>query len=669
MPRPPACYGRWMRVSLSTRIFAGFLVLLLTFAGASAFAVLQLHAMREDLVLLHRGYLALGRSATQLRTLQEMRDAHVERALEEGDPIVRRRLVAYARDFYPTATRERLDELLRVTRELQAQNLKSRDALFLESAFAQVRRARDMNGAYDEAVARLLESVESGDDEGTGTDGMPDRRPDGRPDGQRDRQALVETWVKKSEGFSRELRGLAVSVDARTDEAVLRADRTEREGVAFVIGIALLAAAIGVVVLVMMLRALRPLRMLVDAARAIGRGALDEAAVPALGNDEVGALAAEFNAMARALKDREVILDARSQELLRLSTFAENVIRSVRIGILVLDGEGRIRALNPAARSVLHLPLIDVEGRRAADLLPSALAPVLDALREVRATGEIKAFPLVPVDDRYVDIGLVPIRDRAGTSSGDVLVLGEDVTAREETRERLLQSERLAAIGRLAAQITHEIRNPLSSVALNIELLGDDVAWLPPERQQEARAILDAVLKEVSRLTEITEGYLRFSRLPAARRVEGDVGDLLADLAAFTQPDATQAGVNVELHVDPDLPAVPFDPARLRQAVLNLLKNALDAAGPGGSVRIGARALDDGGVRILVEDTGTGIPADVRAHLFEPFFTTKVRGTGLGLVVAQEIVREHRGDIAVDDSALGGAAFRIDLPVDSTSAL
>ena len=446
---------------------------------------------------------------------------------------------------------------------------------------------------------------------------------------------------------------------------MLRAEHDERSAAWAVIVISVTAALVGGAILWMMIRALRPLRQLVESARAIGRGSLDVEVAPSGAADEVGALAREFNAMARALRDREGVLAARSDELIRLTGFAENVIRSVRVGIVVVDAAGRVRTLNPAARSVFHLPLVDVDGRPLAELVSAGpLHRVLGELTAVRASGEVRTFPLLALDERMVDVALVPIRDRAGTSLDDVLLLGEDVTAREETRDRLLQSERLAAIGRLAAQITHEIRNPLSSVALNIELLDDDVAFLPTERQAEARAILQAVLKEVERLTQITEGYLRFARLPAPRRVAGDVGDLLADIAAFTQTESGKRGVMLELNVDKGIPEVPHDPPRLRQALVNLLRNAVEAAGSGGTVRLAAEksARVAGGVRLTVEDSGPGVPADVRKRLFEPFFTTKPSGTGLGLLLTREIVSEHKGELTLTTSKLGGAAFHIELP-------
>lgn len=632
-----------VRAGLSTRIFAGFVALLLVFAGVSLLAVRRMHLIREDLVLIHRGYLAMARSATQLRTLQEAKDAYVTRALAAPDGSVRRQLVAYAREFYPKALRDRLDEIERLTVELQG-SVREDDARFLAQLLEQLARARSLHEAYDEASARLLEAAVGGDAAETA--------------------ALLDDHHERGEAFSHELRALSVAMDGRTAAAVLRAERDERSAAINVVVLSVIGALVGGLILAMMIRALRPLRVLVESAQAIGRGSLD-VQVPIMGEDEVGQLSREFNAMARALKDRESVLAARSTELLRLTGFAENVIRSVRVGIVVVDDAGRVRTLNPAARSVFHLPLLDVDGRPLRELVEpaqqEALAPVLQAIDTVRTQGEMSSFPLLRLGERVVDVILVPIRDRAGASLTDVLVLGEDVTSREETRERLLQSERLAAIGRLAAQITHEIRNPLSSVALNIELLGDDVAHLPAERQKEAAAILSAVGKEVDRLTQITEGYLRFARLPAARRVAGDVGDLLADLVAFSQADAAKAGVMLELHVEAELPPVPYDPARLRQAVLNLLRNGVEAAGRGGTVRVGARATAKG-TRVSVEDTGPGVPEVVRARLFQPFFTTKPSGTGLGLMLAREIVLEHKGELDVESSPLGGAAFTIDLP-------
>jgi signal transduction histidine kinase len=637
-------------MSLQSRVFAGFLVLLLVFGAASAFAVQALHGVRGDLVVLTRGYLQLGRAATQLRTLQELKDATVDRALDEDDALLRRPLLGFSRELYPEAMGEKLKEIQMLARELQGSRVTTSDTLFLETTFAQARRAFDLASAYDDATVRLLDALENNGDALS-------------------QEALVDDWRKRREVYSRELRLIALNVDNRAADALAQVEKAEKNSEAFVVAVAFAAALIGLLVLAMMIRALRPLRTLVTATQAVQKGesaaVVDDvvAVITASGHeDEVAVLARELVTLARALAEREGSLAQRSQELLRLSAFAENVIRSVRVGIVVVDEQGCIRTLNPAARSVVALPLQDVETRALKDVVDDALLPALPLVDEVRATGSLRALPLLVVKDKVVDVVVVPLRDRAGSSAGEVLLLGEDVTAREEARGKLVQSERLAAIGRLAAQITHEIRNPLSSIGLNIELLGDDVIHLPIDRRAEVKSILDAVLAEVRRLAEITEGYLRYARLPAPQKQEKDAGDLCADLVAFFANEASQKGVNVELHVQDALPKISVDVDRMRQALLNLLRNGVEACGRGGTVRISARGDGDDGVKIVVEDNGPGVPAELRDKLFSPFFTTKKEGTGLGLLLTREIVREQKGDVVVDDGALGGAAFVVSLP-------
>lgn len=642
-------------MSLQSRVFVGFFVLLLVFGAASTVSLRTLHGVRGDLVVLTRGYLQLGRAATQLRTLQDINDATVDRALDQSDSSTRRPLLSFSRDLYPEAMGKKLQEIQNLARELQRSRGTESETLFLETVFAQARRAFDLSVAYDDATVRLLDALE---------------KPDALA-----HTALVEDWRKRRELYSRALSSIALNVDNRAAAALTQVEAGEGRSAGLVVMVTVAAAVIAVLVLWMMIRALRPLRILVTATRALQKGespaVVDEitAVITAAGHDdEVALLARELVTLARTLQERDVTLATRSQELQRLSAFAENVIRSVRVGIIVIDEHGRIRTLNPAARSVFALPLKDVEQRLLNDVIDDALRPALPLVDEVRATGTLRSLPLVTVKDKVVDIAVVPLRDRAGTLAGEVLVLGEDVTAREDARVKLVQSERLAAIGRLAAQITHEIRNPLSSIGLNIELLSDDVVHLPVERRTEVKSILDAVLGEVRRLAEITEGYLRYARLPAPQKQQKDAGDLCADLVAFFANEASQKGVNVELHVQDALPKISVDVDRLRQALLNLLRNGVDACGRGGTVRISARPDHQGrsdvavGIKIIVEDNGPGVPSDLKDKLFSPFFTTKKEGTGLGLLLTREIVREQKGEVVVDDSALGGAAFIVTLP-------
>jgi signal transduction histidine kinase len=219
--------------------------------------------------------------------------------------------------------------------------------------------------------------------------------------------------------------------------------------------------------------------------------------------------------------------------------------------------------------------------------------------------------------------------------------------------EALLRSERLAAIGRIAAQITHEIRNPLSSISLNAEELG--------ERAPDARELCDAIVREVDRLTGITEEYLRFARLPKPQLQRADVNETVRDLLDFVRPELEAGGVQVTASLSPGVPRVLADVAQLRQLLLNLLRNAREAMPSGGSLHVATRS-DEGLVSLEIQDTGQGISPERMERIFDPFFTTKARGTGLGLAMAQEIAQEHGGQLLCESVVGDGAVFTLRLP-------
>jgi len=218
--------------------------------------------------------------------------------------------------------------------------------------------------------------------------------------------------------------------------------------------------------------------------------------------------------------------------------------------------------------------------------------------------------------------------------------------------EALLRSERLAAIGRIAAQITHEIRNPLSSISLNAEELG--------ERAPQARELCEAIVREVDRLAAVTEEYLRYARVPKPQVIRADLNEVVRDLVDFVRPELAAGGVRVEQELDPALPQVIADPSQIRQILLNLVRNAREAMASGGTISIATRGKD--GAAVEVSDTGPGIDPARLARIFDPFFTTKDRGTGLGLALAQEIAREHAGELTCSSTPGRGTTFTLRLP-------
>lgn len=244
--------------------------------------------------------------------------------------------------------------------------------------------------------------------------------------------------------------------------------------------------------------------------------------------------------------------------------------------------------------------------------------------------------------------------------------------ALEERERRLLRGERLAAAGQLAAQITHEIRNPLSSVALNAELLEDELQGASPE----SRELLAKITKEVDRLTAVTEDYLSFARRPKPHRVPIDLREEMIDLLDFMGQELDLAGIEVVRRLPPAPARVLGDGNQLRQVFMNLVRNAQEAVtelDPGRRSRDSARdpptirvdmQCKDGQVVVVVRDNGPGIPGTPAEldRIFEAFYTSKAKGTGLGLSTVQQIVLDHEGSVRVAETGPRGTAFEVRLP-------
>lgn len=230
--------------------------------------------------------------------------------------------------------------------------------------------------------------------------------------------------------------------------------------------------------------------------------------------------------------------------------------------------------------------------------------------------------------------------------------------------ERLLRSERLAAIGQLAAQITHEIRNPLNAIGLNLELLEEDIQQLP--NSSEGIAVLQATLDEVERLTLITEEYLRFARLPPPRLESADINPILQDTMEFLSSELLERGIHWDIQLAPSLPLINVDLQQLRQALLNLLRNAMQAAdsetGREGELFVSTEVLENG-VEIVIRDNGPGIPQEIQEEIFDPFYSTKEEGTGLGLPLTQQIIVGHGGSIVCHSEGGQGTSFVMVFPM------
>jgi signal transduction histidine kinase len=236
------------------------------------------------------------------------------------------------------------------------------------------------------------------------------------------------------------------------------------------------------------------------------------------------------------------------------------------------------------------------------------------------------------------------------------------VAAIARARHELVQAERLAAVGRMAAHVTHEIRNPISAMGLNVEMLQEELAGIADA--DEARQLVAAVGAEIDRLAALSQQYLKLARRQQPEFEPLDVGTLINEIVRFVQAELDRAEITVHVDIAANLPDVLADDAQLRQALINLIRNAREAMPNGGVLRVEAAMISKTKIELLVIDSGEGIPEASRASLFDPFFTTKKQGTGLGLAITREIVEAHGGAISCESATPHGTVFRVTLPIE-----
>jgi signal transduction histidine kinase/HAMP domain-containing protein len=646
--------GAAVKLSLTTKIILAFAVTLGSIALFAIFTVREFHAVGEDLRSINDGHLVLTRLAGQLETHQQNRFRDLRRGLEDTDPASREVVLRIAAAYFPDVVRSRIGEV----REVCGRQLR----LVEPPRTSEDRTKRDFYRAIrdrTEVIGRLH----------AGTDALTERMLARLRAGE-----SVAELASEIDALESDLRGEIYQLNKRihdeTDRAVRRAERDERNAIFRVVAMTVTALLVGLLLTLLSARALAPITELVRFARAISRGDYSHRA-RTRGDDELSALAEELTLMAKNRKDREEALDRQQEELERayhrvadLKRYHESVVESLRTAVIVTDRDLIVTGANRATGVVLELDPAEVRGRRLPELaLGEILVAAIGPLEQVLGGSEAQLASDLAIGERRLDATVAPFLGERGAVLGLVVAV-EDVTEAARTKEALIRSERLAAIGRMSAHVTHEIRNPLSSIGLNAELLEQIVTGPESEsvRPEEAHELAVAITREVDRLTAITDEYLRFARLPRPRLVPHALPRLLADVASFVRADLHAARVEVVVEpCEPPPPEVAIDVDQLRQAVLNLVRNAKESMPEGGRVTLRVERTSDE-VAIAVVDTGVGIPAESLDRIFDPFYSTKLTGTGLGLALVQQIVTEHGGRLDVRSTPGEGTSFRIVLP-------
>jgi two-component system sensor histidine kinase PilS (NtrC family) len=337
-------------------------------------------------------------------------------------------------------------------------------------------------------------------------------------------------------------------------------------------------------------------------------------------------------------------LSASQADLRRLATLHEQILDSTPSGLLTCEEDGSVTFINRAARSILGLDDVAVRNKSVNELLPGL--PVMERVPRSELKVETVRGP------RILGLTLAPLE---GTGRAARLIVFQDLTALRRAEDELRRADRLAALGTLAAQLAHEIRNPLAAMRGSAQMLAQDKAEDPSSSR-----LTTILLRESDRLSRLVEDFLRFARPPKPVRRTVDVELLVRETLEMLQTDPLCLGVELELALQPV--AATLDPDQLRQVLLNLTRNAFEAAGEGGRVRV-SLAQEQSMVRLCVWDSAGAIPESHLGRIFEPFFTTRSGGTGLGLATAYSIVRAHEGRLQVASTPETGTEFTVELPL------
>lgn len=352
----------------------------------------------------------------------------------------------------------------------------------------------------------------------------------------------------------------------------------------------------------------------------------------------------------------------------------ERVVASLSDGVIVIDRNGEVLLMNPAAELLMNRSFSGVAGKRFPSLFPEGgeLSVLIERCMEsgMAVSDHRQAIAGRGGKTAFVSVTVTPLLEKDGTSGGVILLL-RDITTIHELECSSRHEERLSMLGTMALGLAHEIRNPLGGIKGAAQLMREEI---PPD--SAFRDYLRVIVKEVERVDRLVGRLLDLGadRPPVLEPV--DINRLLADVIILNRGVLAERKVSVVQTLDTSIPPFIGDPAQLDQLFLNLVKNAIEALPDGGTIFIASRIVSDylvtqrgekrsRMVAIEIADTGPGFPEGVIERLVTPFFTTKREGTGLGLALCQKIVSEHRGMLKFDNREEGGGVVTVILPMET----
>ena len=354
------------------------------------------------------------------------------------------------------------------------------------------------------------------------------------------------------------------------------------------------------------------------------------------------------------------------QRLARERKMQETVFNTIQDGVIVIDSDGVVQYANDAALGLIGLKGNDIGVTRLWKMVPD-LAKSID--RET-VMGEKKSAPVLSreielnyPDHRVVRLYMVPIDAQVGhDDSGGYVIVLSDVTEERVSMEERLESERIDSIVRLAAGVAHELGNPLNSLTIHLQLIERKLKNLAkhPDTTKLTES-LQVCQGEVERLDGIITHFLKAIRPQKLELNELDLLGLVEDVLRVQEAELSNRKLEVKVEVNDDLPTILGDRDQIKQAFFNLIKNAMEAMQPSGSLRILARC-DDDYVYLQFVDNGSGISEEDLSKVFQAYYTTKEEGHGLGMMIVERIMREHGGHINIESRKEAGTAITLQFP-------
>lgn len=352
------------------------------------------------------------------------------------------------------------------------------------------------------------------------------------------------------------------------------------------------------------------------------------------------------------------------QRLARERALFDEIFNTLQEGILVIRDDGAIEYANESAHRLIGLGADELAGQTLWRLVPGLRPSLGPAFDDASGAARVatREFELTYPEPRTVRLYMVPFQQPSRPGPRRFAVILSDITKDKQTTEARIESERTSSILLLAAGVAHELGNPLNSLTIHLQLMERKLKRLGAGKDSDALAdSLRICRDEVARLDGIISNFLEAIRPRPPDLAETDLNEILAEVLRFQQREMKDRGIAVEAEASEVLPHVMADRNQMKQVFFNLTKNAMEAMRPGGTLRIRSRA-DDDYVYLMFGDTGSGIKQEDLVRLFQPYYTTKAGGSGLGLMIAQRIMREHGGHIGIESKEGVGTIVTLQFP-------